>query len=511
MKKKLIIIISFLVLILALIFIIKNLLWEKNNKTKEIKQENNYICDHCNILLMDIDIFRGDELSCFGYPRETTPNLCNFAKKSLVFKNNFSASFFTLPSMFSTVTSLYPIFHRVRTVTVDKLDNKIPTLAETLKNNGYYTVFLGPDSKNSTFLSSENNGLKGYDLVIDTNEVMDVIKKLPKDKPWFIHSYYGDLHMPYFVSNKENILDKTMIAPKKFPITLEDSYKELNIYIKNHMNDIFTVKGIEKYKNTKNLGIELYKLGGTKDEMKYLKNFWDPIFTSYIESFDKKNKSDVEYVRMMYDSNIRILDDKLKQLYETFSSKTDTITVMMSDHGENFGEHGYFCHASDFHHSLFHTPLMIFSPKITAKEIEETTSNIDIFPTLLDMVGISQIKNLQGKSLLKENGNKKIDSDNFSIGECATGIAMYNANWTYYVPWDSHDKTGAMLFDIKKDPEELNNVIDQHPELIKSLSKKSNLLLYYENLSQNTITSNYSIPIELSPEKIEKLKKQEYF
>src|SRR5574340_199102 len=122
-------------LFLLLIIIIGTLLLLDNRvPTKDI-------CAQCNILLIDIDTLRADDLPCYGYQKNTAPNLCAFAEKSVIFNDNYSTSYWTQPSIFSTITSLYPAFHRVEKI-FDRLSPEIPTLAEVLHKNGYRTVYV---------------------------------------------------------------------------------------------------------------------------------------------------------------------------------------------------------------------------------------------------------------------------------------------------------------------------------------------------------------------------------
>ena len=491
---------------------------ERQKITKKTEESTVKKCDHCNIMLMDIDILRADELPCYGYFRDTAPNICSFAKKSVIFKDNYSTAVWTLPSVFSTVTSLYPTFHRIRISYRDKLSDKIPTLAETLKKEGYYTVYVGYDLKNSALLSSENGGLKGYDLV--TSEPIDkVISDISKEKkPWFIHYYNADLHLPYLIPEGEKPIDNNIPAPKNLPTTESGFNKLLDNYIRKNYTKVFNQKGIKEYssiilskkKSDDDMSVVnlFYKIKSTGMEIEYLKDGWNPIYDTYMSTFDAKNESEVAYVKMMYDTNLNILDRDLKAVLERLVSDEKTVTVIMSDHGESFGEHGTFSHSDDYHGELFYTPLIIHSPVLKEKIIEQTSSNIDIFPIILEAVNIPKIEGLMGKSLIN---NEDIGTSRFVFGESSEGFIIQNKDWLCFSPIDS-PVSKSILYNKKLDPKEQKNVATEYPEVTQSLYNQIELLRSYELLLLGIKpTTVYSTPVNLEPEKIEKLKKEGYF
>ena len=65
-------------------------------------------CKDCNVILISLDSLRAKSLPCYGYDKNTSPNLCEFAKKSFLFKNVYTPSSKTLDSHFSIFTGMYP-------------------------------------------------------------------------------------------------------------------------------------------------------------------------------------------------------------------------------------------------------------------------------------------------------------------------------------------------------------------------------------------------------------------
>lgn len=127
-----------------------------------------------NVLLIGIDALRADHMSAYGYERETTPNIDALAESGAIFRNCYTAAPWTLPSFFSMLTSTYPSVHQygtnfhgevmATTAAIWKIgtispDYGIKTLAEILRERGYYTVAF----VNNPFLSIRNEFDRGFD------------------------------------------------------------------------------------------------------------------------------------------------------------------------------------------------------------------------------------------------------------------------------------------------------------------------------------------------------------
>lgn len=163
-----------------------------------------------NIMLITIDSLRADHLGCYGYKRNTTPNIDALAQKATRFENAYSPSSWTQPSIASLFTSLHPRDHGIRTLG-DTLGDRFVTLAEHLKQNGYDTqAFV------SLLLMKPQFGYcQGFDdcdySVIEgrsehaistsreiTDKTIDYLKH-HREKPFFCWTYYYDPHFNYLV------------------------------------------------------------------------------------------------------------------------------------------------------------------------------------------------------------------------------------------------------------------------------------------------------------------------
>jgi hypothetical protein len=113
----------------------------------------------------------------------------------------------------------------------------------------------------------------------------------------------------------------------------------------------------------------------------------------------------------LYDGEINYLDTELGKLFELLKERKlydDLVIVIVSDHGEQFMEHGEVRHGKLLFNEELHVPLMIKTgrAKDSGREIDQTVSTIDILPTLLDLLGQAKPETLPGVSLLNEQGLK---------------------------------------------------------------------------------------------------------
>jgi len=92
-----------------------------------------------NILLITIDTLRRDHLSCYGYPRHTTPFIDSLAQEGIRFEHTLTPIPITSGSHASILTSLHTVTHKVNFNGLS-LNEKFKTIAEVLQKNGYYTI-----------------------------------------------------------------------------------------------------------------------------------------------------------------------------------------------------------------------------------------------------------------------------------------------------------------------------------------------------------------------------------
>lgn len=476
--------------IIGCLFFLKTI---KPTQFQQFKNTDKSLCKNCNVLVIDIDILRADELPCYGYRRNTAPNLCALAEKSIIFSDNYSASIWTLPSIFSTITSLNPTFHKMVVPYASQLSPSIPTLAEVLTNNGYNSVFNSYDLNKSVFPSPLNGGLRGYAENSVTQVGETIAKTSQNPKPWFIHYYNSDLHSPYLLPSEDTPTLENLPAPKNLPITAQQYQIKYNSFLKKHAKEIFKPIAFEKYgsiitapeiPNDTTLAdiLESILLDGLERE--YLYSVAQSQTQVYQESFDPNSKADFAYLRLLYDTNISLLDKRLGDLFkflELPQFKNNTIVIITSDHGEGFGEHGKLFHSENYHTEQFFTPLIVYVPGITPRKVDQSSSNLDIFPTILELLEIAPIKSLEGQSLVPYMLGKPKNPNTFIKSETYSGKILQNKTWLYFLDGSYEDISSSILINKLNDPEEKINVAKKYPDLTLSLYNQADLLFSYDN------------------------------
>jgi len=154
-----------------------------------------------NVLIIAVDTLRPDHLSCYGYRRQTSPNIDELAKHGLLFENAISQAPWTLPSFASVFTSLYPTQHGATTVET-MMQTGFPTLASILGESGYNTGAV----VNAPVLRSDyglNRGFQFYSEPVTgmerpadevTRDALEYIDSLDEG-PFLAFIHYFDPHL----------------------------------------------------------------------------------------------------------------------------------------------------------------------------------------------------------------------------------------------------------------------------------------------------------------------------
>lgn len=428
-----------------------------------------------NIIFIVADGLKAKHLSCYGYYRQLTPNIDKIAKEGILFENAFSTANWTVPTHASMFTGIYPITHGT-----DEnhrwLDDKFYTLAEVLKSYGYNTFGYS----NSPFISDETNLIQGFDTFITTSWGKDTgalenFLSLNSIKQFFMK----DKDTGAFKTNKVVSKWITDSLQAKTPIFIFINYMEthsphgdtpyFNHYLKKDV----------KPQEAKRINQDQY---------------------AYLSGSVKMTNQDFETLKDLYDGDILYLDMRIGQLIDYLRELRildETILIITSDHGENLGNHNLIKHSFSLYDTILHVPLIIRYPKMYkgGVRIKKQVQIIDIFPTILDMLNIKWEgeKNIQGISLfdrMKQSQSMYIiaeqeipfdDVDRLKrANKCFdafpySGILKVLRTEEFKYIWSSTGRDE--LYQIKDDPEELNNLISTHPKKAKELKNSLKTIL----------------------------------
>jgi len=484
MAKKEVIYITIVTLTLLVfvggIYCVKEILLKKNNQEILIDGIKNEFCEDCNVILITMDTTRADHLSSYGYERDTTALIDTIAEKGVLFENNFVQMPYTPTSHWSIMSGTYPHTHKHFSpgVPVDSggpSDTDLPFIAKVLNENGYATIAL----MGSKMVHSL---VPGFDIV----DLTPVAKK-----------------------------DNTSIEVTDKAVTFITDNSERKFFMWIHYWDPH-----DPYK--------------------------PPAEYVYPDNPDEEfNK--FMYMQRRYDGEIKHVDHefgRVLDLLKELDINQKTLIVVTADHGEAFGEHkkGDFApnnpddltrgHYQTVYDEELHTPLVIFNPANphAGKRFSTLTQEIDIFPTILDIVNISIPKAIEGKSLkgVIDGQVKKVNDYTFSIlkyvdnelmemrqnkkNKKKRGINKFNKGlratlrtdrWKLirFVNTESGvEKITYVLYDLEKGEDE--DVLEQNKEVADAMIEQLELMLKAGNVT--------NAEVELSKEEINILKSLGY-
>lgn len=489
-------------------------------------------CPDCNIILVSLDTLRADELPCYGYMRDTAPNLCAFAKENILFLNFYSHSSFTLDSHMSIFTGLYPNTHHVLRALSDSLNPEIPTIAEILRNRGYTTIWAG--ITNDINLPIDRGMASGFseihELVPSGQDWQrgyeELLPELSGSRPvfMFLHTYAA--HAPYLPGAGPRVYDRSNFP--SIPVKEEDYFSHSPSFYQYVIGEFRRRMGLVG--NTLESNKRLWELSQRIEDALQAGNLsqaesvmgglpWYESYDLYIDwyyrhSVDRTNPRMVAYLRSLYDERIRMLDQELKPLFNAIQSpeiRRKTIVMFTADHGEEFMEHGELDHDANIYNTTTHVPFILSIPKIPSGVRRELSQSVDILPTLLDLVGIRRTKPVEGISLrpLLEGGALSLPGQRHLIGQHRGDaiVSIRNDRWKMYKN-NTPEARFVELYDLLTDPSERYNVLGKHLDIARQLDTVLTGIL---DASPKYASVSGEFPVWVDEEKRKHLIEEGYF
>ncbi len=451
------------------------------------------LCKDCNIVLITLDTCSAKNIPCYGYDRNTTPNLCAFAQKNQLFLNSYANATWTLPSHVSLLTGLLPSTHGVNEQWVDSLSPSLPFLPEVLQKNGYETVLF--QEKNRGIFPDKGVYDRGISEILEKYDIKDIFeilgRNIVKNKKTFITYYNADCHEPNLMGSGKKLftddsypgipLQRTeyqMFSPDFYTYLMHKIPDELNKFAFGASTDSMKhlyekMQLAASYDKSKAIFIDNIKTKMDKDIIGNL--YWAYFYETFI---DVNNKRQMNYLRALYD----------QQLYETDNStiadfisklnaspfKDNTIVIITSEHGQEFGEHGVFGHTTLYEGNM-RVPFVLYIPGVSPHTITESVQGVDVMPTLLDLIGIKHAYSFDGLSLVPLLQNKHISS-RILITDIVTESmrTLRNGDLKLFVKMNGKEWMPYELYNTKTDPSETHNLLESNMDMAKTMIKESN-------------------------------------
>ena len=312
------------------------------------------------ILLVLVDAVRPDHVGAYGYGRPTTPTLDRLAQEGTRYTRAYANAPWTRPSTASFLTGLNASRHRTETAT-SKLPDDVTTLAERLRRAGYATA---------GFTANGNGGsLAGLERGFDHFE--DPTHTYTKEQRGVV--YANTLPTGAFVVDKALAYLRASKAPKQFVF----------LFLVDPHDPYGTEPGLE----ARFLGPD-FKGTVRRKAMPEVNN-----------DYPAEERSSMMAV---YDASIRAADDALGTFFSGLRELGlyDSASLFVAaDHGEAFGEHGFYLHAHHFWEEVVHIPLLARGPRFARALDTRLVQTLDLSFTIAELAGAST-QGLPGRSLL---------------------------------------------------------------------------------------------------------------
>jgi len=454
-----------------------------------ISADREHVQDKPNVLIILIDALRADFL---GYMNSKLPNITphidQLAEEGVVFENAYSPCCWTLPSVASLFTSVYPSEHGMDRFPVNELLSKENvTIAEIFKDNGYQTRGICANSLIDDLLLFDQGF---YDF-------KNLCSRLGPLTSLIIYDRYANLISKY-ISFK--YLPRTPTYPPGEKITdlaLKDlaKIKDTPFFMYLHYMDPHSPYHLQD-------GFYPADLPENSDDFQRLVG----------SSWMVEKAVDSDQLRC-YFTEVGYVDAEVGRLLKGLDGlglKENTIVVFVADHGEAFWDHGILGHLNSLHEELVHIPLIIRWPGNlpAAQSRSELVSSMDIFPTMLDLCGLHYSGRIMGKPLFYKTGPANANRQLFIEFRLTTGQGIFGVitpDWHYMIHTESGDQE---LYNRPADPLQKNNLAGQVEAVRDSL--KEVLVNQSEYLSGSVEMHTESKNRNINPELYERLKSLGY-
>ncbi len=361
-----------------------------------------------NFLWVTIDTLRVDHLSCYGYRRGTTPYIDGLAARGILFEQAIAQSPWTRPSVSSMLYSAYP--HQICTHNCfgDRfvIEPELPNIQKVLGDEGYQTVGV----VNNVTLAYDYGCGRDFNVYFQVkndgdiyNEFVKWLKPRKKSAPFFAYLHLLGAHGPYnFVRGvTDNFIDSQQAS------TIERRFY-----------------GRHKLYNVK-----------------------------------KKSPEELQGIIDLYDGEILASDNLVEKLIthlETMGLMQNTIVIITSDHGEEFGEHGEWDHGHSLYDELLRVPLILVRPgDNNGRRIKKQVSLIDIAPTIAQLADVTPPDTFVGRSLLGENAKASAPafSEHMLYGRDKSSVRTPRIKYIFAPEGRSQE-----IYNLAKDPQEKKNL-----------------------------------------------------
>ena len=424
-----------------------------------------------NVLLIVVDTLRADHLGCYGYSRNTSPNIDGLSERSTLYTRAMSSAPWTVPSHGSMFTGLNPFEHGAHTCKpetpqecVFPLPERHTTLAEVLRDRGYRTAGYVANAAYLNEFYQLDQGFESWNVAYAradqvTSAGLSWVEK-HREEPFFLFLNYMDTHQVYNTSERPGLLEEPAAHG-----------------------------------------------GALLDEL--------------IAAVLPGNEVPADLARQVidqYDTGIANADHALGELFEGLRHLDlfdETVVVITSDHGEYFGEHLLVEHSKDVYQPAQWVPLIVHTPgQDRGQRIDTTASSTDVphlivseFPDPMRAELVALFPNAPGNHIvISENyysRSNDLYDERWGHRFDRVRTAIYDWPHKYIRSSDGHHE----LYSLDTDPDEAANLYAEGDPLSLKLSAE---LASFQAASLENIELSAEPPPEMTEELREQLRSLGY-
>lgn len=382
-----------------------------------------------NVILLTIDTLRKDVVGCYS-GEGFTPFIDSIQDRCIRFNNAHSPGPYTQAAFPGILTSSYYLEYGRQKM----LSEKRVLLSEALQKTGIATAGF----HSNPYVSAYFGWNRGWDVFYDSME--DEV----------------DPKVPYIKAGEINNKTNNWISSH---VGTADDYQSFFLWV--HYMDVH-----EPYVPKRKF-IDMVDPSLRLDEEEMFGLFKDVILKR-----DASDKGVVELLKKLYYAHVREIDDAVKEFFGILEKRDvlkDSVIIMTSDHGDEFGDHGGLSHDGRMYSELVNVPLVIYEPSREKTEVSDlVVSTLDIPPTVVYLFGLNRVDAFEGHSLLplqdypirgvygealdkhgsKEKGEEK-EIHYYREGDLKIIYRERDDSWE--------------LYDLMADPKEVTNIIETSP------------------------------------------------
>jgi len=398
--------------------------------------------DKPNVVMIVVDTLRADHLGTYGYTtRRTSPNLDAFARDAVRFDHAFSQASWTRPSFASILTGRYPSSHRT-VFKPDVLPDAVDTLPEVLSGQGYATAGFVTNFNVAPYF----NFGQGFD-----------------------EYHYLEPELVLWANDTASRLSLYSIVR-----LVSERFLSQNLRVENYYQDAKAVgRSVDDWLDRKPDGPFFLFVGYMDPHDPYFAHPYDGTAVARV-AMPRPAPSHAARLEALYDGEIRYWDQHFGRLIANLKRRglyDDTMIVVTSDHGEEFGEHGGFWHGTTLYDEQVHVPLVVRMPRgeLSGTTLTDWVRHVDLAPTILRIAGGRAPEGMQGGDIFSA-GRRPVFAEEDHEGNRIVSVRVPGesgqSDYKLIVANEGNPRglPGTELFDVARDPAERRNLAARERE-----------------------------------------------